>query len=329
MQHASHCSRFSSTVTAGLRPVAAIAFGFAWLAACAAGPDDTSAAIHASTDSRVGGAFAEPAARATDTSVVAAASSGPVTYHQGPVISNARVTVVYWNSTVAFQSSLPTFYASLTNSTYFDLFNEYRTSTQGIGRGSLVTAVVDPTPPSGTTVADTQITGELQRLILAGLIPTPGPNDVYMVHFPPGYVITHSGRHSCPSTGMEFSFCGFHNSFLFNNTSVRYGVIAGVEACGTLCGPGDGLGNTTSTASHELAETVTDPLLDAWFASDGAEIADICQGLQGQLSGFTIQKNWSNIAFGCVSGSPCLTCPSGSSCHCGDLVCRSNTARCP
>jgi hypothetical protein len=321
-----HASRFSFTA---VRRSALVASGLACLAACIAGSDETSAAIQASTGSPGAVAPAEPAVRAADTSVVAASSSGPVSYHGGPVISNARVTVVYWSSAVAFQSSLPSFYSNITNSKYFDLFNEYRTSTQGIGRGSLVAAVVDPSPPSGTTVADTIVTAELQRLILAGTISTPGPNDVYMVHFPPGYVITHSGFHSCPSSGTEFSFCGFHNSFLFNNTTVRYGVIADVEACGSLCGPGDGLGNTTSTASHEVAEAVTDPLLNAWFASDGSEIADICQGLQALVSGFTVQKEWSNIAFACVAGSPCLTCPSGSSCHCGDLVCRSNTSQCP
>jgi hypothetical protein len=320
-------SPFLFIATARTRRAALIASGLAWIAACAAEPEDTSAALQASSGSPGGAPSAEPWARAGDMPAVAAA--GPVSYHSGPVISNARVTVVYWNSAVAFQSSLPSFYAGVTNSKYFDLYNEYRTSTQGIGRGSLVAAVVDPSPPSGTTVSDAQITAELQRLIGAGTIATPGSNDLYMVHFPPGFVVLRSGFHSCPSTGTEFSFCGYHSWFPFNSTTVRYGVITDVEACGTLCGPGDGLGNTTSTASHELAEAVTDPQGNAWFASDGEEIADLCQNLQGQVSGFTVQQEWSNIAFACVSGSPCLTCPSGFSCHCGDLVCRSRTSQCP
>jgi Phosphate-induced protein 1 conserved region len=31
-----------------------------------------------------------------------------------------------------------------------------------------------------------------------------------------------------------------------------------------------------SVASHELTEAITDPLLDAWYSSTGAEIGDLC-----------------------------------------------------
>lgn len=41
-----------------------------------------------------------------------------------------------------------------------------------------------------------------------------------MVHFPPRYVVTHSGFHSCRSTVAEFSFCRFQSSFPFNSTTV-------------------------------------------------------------------------------------------------------------
>ena len=269
-----------------------------------------------------------PAARPTP-----AVETGDVTYHGGPVISNTRVTAVYWTSAVAFQSSLSSFYGSVTNSSYFDWLSEYQTNTQSIGRGSFAGGVIDPSPPTGTTVSDSQIVSELTRLIQAGTIPTPNSNSLYMVHFPPGYTVTHSGFHSCPSTGTEFSFCGFHNSFLFNSMRVPYGVVVDVEACGTLCGPGDGLGNTTSTASHELLEATTDPQVtvsSAWFRnSDGEEIADICQGLNGTVSGFTVQKAWSDLQGKCVLKNPCQSCPSGTSCHCGDFICRTTTSMCP
>jgi hypothetical protein len=299
------------------------------LVACSSNMDDPGTEPEEVTGALSDAIDATPSGRGTGVITPAAVETGTATYHGGPVISNVRVTAVYWSSEVAFQSSLSSFYASVTNSTYFDWLTEYHTNTQGIGRGSLVAAVVDPSPPSGTTVQDTQITGELQRLIQAGAIPTPGPNDLYMVHFPPGYTVLHSGFHSCPSTGTEFSFCGFHNTFAFNNTSVPYGVVTDVEACGTLCGPGDGLGNTTSTASHELLEAVTDLQLDAWFASDGEEIADLCQGVQAQVSGFTVQRAWSDLQQACVVKNPCLACSGGSSCHCGDFICRSNTSQCP
>lgn len=303
------------------------------LAACTFGPPDTGAAVPASTVSP-GVAFTPaPGDGSAGRSLNAANGFGDVTYHSGPVISNVRVTVIYWNSTVAFQSTWPSFYTSITNSTYMDWLNEYRTSTQGIGRGSFVNAVVDPSPPSGTTVSQSQIESELQRLIQAGTISAPTDNSLYMVYFPPGYTVLAGGWFSCTTSD---GFCGFHHWFAINGRSAYYGVLVDSSACGSRCGPGTQLGNTTSTSSHELLEAVTDPVDSGWYylySVNGqpahAEIADICQDQQTQTAGFTVQRAWSNLQQACVVKNPCLSCPGGFSCHCGDFVCRSNTSMCP
>jgi hypothetical protein len=46
------------------------------------------------------------------------------THKKKPVIPNVEVWVVFWNSSVQYQSELPGFYTSITNSTYFDWLNE-------------------------------------------------------------------------------------------------------------------------------------------------------------------------------------------------------------
>lgn len=312
----------SASPTAGVSLAAVVAFGLASLAACAPGIDDSSLASQApSTD--------EVSVRSDDLQATSLPGFGEVAYHGGRVISIVRVTAVYWNSAVAFQSTLTSFYATIASGTYVDWLREYNTSTQFIARGSLVNAVVDPSPPPGTNLLDTDVTGELVRLINAGTLAVPGPNDLYMVHMPPGYTVTHSGRHSCPGTPFD-SYCGYHNRFVYNGTIAYYGIIGDLGPCGSFCGPGTALANTTATASHELLEAITDPGSDAWFEDQrGAEIADICQDQDVSVSGFTVMRAWSRLQQDCVVKNPCLSCPSGLSCRCGDFFCRSNTGQCP
>jgi hypothetical protein len=305
---------------------------FVSLIACGSAPDSA------------GDDPAAPEELGTATLAVCTPETGTATYHGGSVVSNVRVTAVYWTSAVSFQSSLPSFYSSVTSSSYFDWLSEYQTCTQSIGRGSLLAAVVDASPiPAGTTVQDSDIESELPRLIQNGALPAPAfdgngfARDVYMVHFPPGIAVQHQGRHSCPTTQGEFAFCGYHSAFPWNGRLVPYAAIAGVEVCGGLCGPGDGLGNTTSTASHELLEAVTDPLrnfgAEAWNtrtpSDTGQELADLCQGQNGQVAGFTVQRAWSDQLESCVLKNPCQSCPGGTSCFCGDSVCRASISMCP
>jgi hypothetical protein len=311
----------ASAARTGLQGAAVISW-FVSLTACISGFDDTRLASHAPSGDEV-------SIRSDELQSTSAPGFDEVSYHGGPVIPNVRVTVVYWTSAVAFQSTLTSFYATLTNSTYLDWLREYNTGTQFIGRGSLVNAVVDPSPPPGTNLADTQVTGELQRLINAGTLSVPGQNDLYMVHFPAGYSVTHSSHHSCPGDPLQ-TYCGYHSQFSYNGTTAYYGVINDLGPCGSFCGPGDALANTTSTSSHELVEAITDASANAWFENTrGAEIADICQDQQVSVSGFTVQRAWSGLQQACVVKNPCLACPSGFSCRCGDFVCRSNASQCP
>lgn len=84
-----------------------------------------------------------------------------------------------------------------------------------------------------------------------------------------------------------------------------------------------GLAALANVTGHELSETRTDPDLNAWFDSSGAENADKCAGrFSGSRLKFSnntywkIQGNWSNVAFdggfgylnlsgqpGCLDGS--------------------------
>jgi hypothetical protein len=313
---------------------AALAVGLTAVIACATNQDDLTASVQRSTGApEVNAGPARVAPSAGQITTTAGVGFGLVTYHGGPVIPNVAVSIIYWSSAVAFQETLPSFYATVTNSNFFDWLREYPAGAQRIGRGGVARVVVDTGAPGGTSIQQWQIEAELTRLIQNGTLSSPGPNDLYMVYFPPGVTVFAGGWFSCTPTD---GFCGFHTMFSVNGTNAYYGVIADLAPCGSRCGPGDALANTTATSSHELLEAVTDPFTgpdNGWF--DGTnpnqtwEISDICQDMQANVSGFTVQKAWSQQQEACVFRNPCLECASGTSCHCGDFVCRKLTSQCP
>jgi len=68
-------------------------------------------------------------------------------------------------------------------------------------------------------------------------------------------------------------YCGYHNHI---NKTVFYAVEPYITCPG--CNFGTILDSLTKVSSHELAEAVTDPALDAWWdPNTGDEIGDICQ----------------------------------------------------
>lgn len=108
--------------------------------------------------------------------------------------------------------------------------------------------------------------------------------------------------------------CGAH-SIIPNSSGPFAWVSVGVCATGEA-----GLSTTTADAAtsiiaHELAESATDPLLDAWRAPGGGEVADVCggsfptgpwndQGADLDLNGdpYLVQQLWSNKEHTCDMG---------------------------
>jgi hypothetical protein len=57
----------------------------------------------------------------------------------------------------------------------------------------------------------------------------------------------------------------------------------------------------TLTSSHELCESITDPVPgQGWYDDANGEIGDICAWQAKTVAGFTVQKEWSNKANACV-----------------------------
>jgi len=225
------------------------------------------------------------------------ASGGPVSYHGGPVQTAPRLYLLFWGWTSdpnGEQSYVMNFLSHLGCSSWIKTVGQY-----GGGCPSYQGAWSDSTSVP-TTPTDAQIQSEALKLAnYLGL----SHSDVNVQLI----VATPSGHNT---SGFGSSYCAYHN--VVGGTSLPYIDLPYIPNAGYSCGAGSVTGSSLDGVSivlgHEIAEVITDPLLNAWYAADGSEIGDICAwtGLgQANLSGsyFPMQPLWSNNANACVMGS--------------------------
>jgi hypothetical protein len=140
-------------------------------------------------------------------------------------------------------------------------------------------------------VQDTAIQQLLLQEIDAGTLPATNPNALYFVFLPNGVQVVQGNSASCKS------FCGYHDSF---GSNIYYAVLPypGCPGCTSSLAVFDAL---TSTTSHELCESITDPVPgQGWYDDNHGEIGDICAWKTRTLGNYTIQLEWSNKAGSCI-----------------------------
>jgi hypothetical protein len=264
------------------------------------------------------------------------------TYFGGAVISNVHVVQVLYGTgsfvpevQATATPSVASFFADITQSSYFDMLAEYNTAgvtaadgapgtSQTIGHGFFdgQFTITPSAANNGTTITDTQIQSELLAQVTAGHLPAPvidaqGNNSsLYMLYFPAGKTILLQNTPSCQSGG----FCAYHSTTTgqFGGRNLFYGVMPDVQPpslCSLGCGGGSLFNIVTNVTSHELAEAVTDanaglannfarPL--AWFDPLNGEIADMCLGQEVDIvangTTYRVQREFSNLVDDCVAG---------------------------
>lgn len=269
--------------------------------------------------------------------------SGPIPcaveirYFGGQVLPNVKVYAVLWDATVSTDvaQGIGDFYRAFTSSEVLDWLAEYSTTLQieegshaggtgthqVIGRGTFAGTVRLPSlsqtypsctgEPALTCVSDMQIASELEAQVTRGALPAPDVDTLYVVHTPPAVRVTFGG-----TSGVSCrDFCAYHNTVAGTRT-LTYAVIPdlGSNGCENGCGRGTVFQNTCESASHEIAEAITDaevglvhsdnpdyPL--GWYdfsSPSQGEIADMCEGNTDTIG--------SDGLVGCAAGTPgCFT----------------------
>ncbi len=238
------------------------------------------------------------------------ASASDLTYRGGPLIQNGKVYTVFWGANVAAdQAKLGTFFQTVGQSAYMDWLKEYSTNGMNIGRSTFAGTFVDTSSNAKTTgtVTNQQIGQELERLITTGAVAAPDNDSLYMFYFPPGLSIDLDGQAtSC------VQFCAYHYTYTRSNgQNVMYGVMPDLSTggCAQGCGANPSVfDNLTEVSSHEWIEATTDPAVGinvlSWYNDSQGEIGDICVGQAATVSGFVVQKEWSNKNGACIATDP-------------------------
>lgn len=233
---------------------------------------------------------------ARQTVVTIAPATPQLTYRGGPLLTAAKVVIVFWGARWAadlqdLSNRINAFFDDIVQSALIDQLAEYSVPNYTIGHGSRAgsATITDQEPPQ--SVSDSAIQQFLQAQIDAGHLPANDANTLYCVYLPPGVAVSQGGGQSC------LSFCGYHNS---TSSGLYYAVLPSPDCTGCL-GSLASFAAITSISSHELCEAITDPVPgQGWYDDYNGEIGDICAWQTKVVDGYTVQLEWSNQRNACV-----------------------------
>jgi hypothetical protein len=221
-------------------------------------------------------------------------SSPNLIYHGGSVMtSTTEVYPIFWGTSFGsdVMSGIDSFYGGVGSTNYAGTNTEYPNgSGQFVSPGVHANGhVTDPTAAPTQAPQTSAILAEVGRMY-----PHPTPNAYY-----PVYIDQPRGR---------AGYCAWHSAGTINGTNVQFAFFFKLDG-DPGCDPqsptnqSEGLQALGNVSGHELSEMMTDPQLNAWYDSRGAENADKCAWTFGKnllnLGGtsWKVQGNWSNNAY--------------------------------
>ena len=212
-------------------------------------------------------------------------SLSPITAHGGPVMDKPNVYLIWygnWNQnngsdTANGMTLVKNFLAGLQNSAYFQINSTYA----GVNGAFQVLAGNTTTDSysQGTRLRDSQVQAIVSNAISSGNL----PKDTTGVYF----VLTSSDVSE--QSGFCSRYCGWHTSGTIQGLNIKYAFVGNANRCLSACAAqtispngNAGVDGMISVIAHELEEATTDPNLNAWYDSSGAENADKCAWTFGQ-----------------------------------------------
>ena len=278
-----------------------------------------------------------------DTPACPPAPFDPMTYHGGPIVTKPKVYFVVFSDSQTSISPSTGFVQNLfsptapngagavnaiVNSSYLDsVAAEYDIPSKGyfIQHGSYagVISLYNPTLADSATINDKyygsdchvncgQLTDALSQALTSGQLPDPGINTIYVVELRGNQTLFdhHQGN---SATG---NYCGFHDVVGWQDGSTgstqpwifQPYILMPNDTSRADCAGSNAFDAHTSILSHEIYETITDPLISGWFnnrESDG-EIGDLCAWGTGPTVAepgynYVVQAELSNAGQDCVT----------------------------
>jgi hypothetical protein len=210
-------------------------------------------------------------------------------------------------SAVAILSDLA---SNIGGSPYFNINTTYSDGVPNLVSNSVrFVASTTDNYSRGTALNDSDIQTIVSSAISSARLPL-DTNGVY-------FVLTSADVNE--TTGFCTNYCGWHTYGVISGSNIKYSFVGNPDRCPAACafqatGPNGNAGadGMASIIAHELEETATDPLLNAWYDSNGQENADKCAwtfgttytvgGAQANMKlgprDYLIQQNWVNASGG-------------------------------
>lgn len=225
-----------------------------------------------------------------------------IIYHNGPVM-HSGVNIYYiwygnWAQDATANAILTNYAMYVGGSPYFNINTTYGDSTGNVPNTPSTVKYVASTADTGslgTSLSDGNIWTLVYNALHSGALPV-DPNGVYFVLTAP---------HVAETSGFLTKYCGWHtyNYYGNNNTPIKYAFVgnpaANLGACAAQSTSPNGdaaADGMASVIAHELEEAATDPQLNAWYDSNGQEVADKCAWTFGTL--FSANGAWANMELG-------------------------------
>lgn len=232
-----------------------------------------------------------------------------ITYHGGPTMANAAGNNVYviWYGTwddAEEKALVTTFITNLSNSKYWAINSAYtNASKKKISKVLTVAGQITDDYSQGRSGLNTaSFAAAVSSAITTNALPK-DENGIYLVLTSADVTVTDFMQR----------FCGWHTATTVSGSSIKFSFVGDADLA-TACTPQQTSPNGNarvdamlSVIAHELAETVTDPNLNAWYDANNEENADKCAWTFGKtlttqsgakynvtLNGknYYLQQNW-------------------------------------
>jgi hypothetical protein len=235
-----------------------------------------------------------------------------ISYHGGPLItSGPTIHYIWYGNWASGDINILTDLAkSIGGSPYFNINTTYYDGSNIHVKNAVADAAATSDNYShGTSLSDSDI----QAIVAAQ-----GPTDTNGVYF----VMTSADVNE--TSGFCTQYCGWHTHATIGGRDIKYAFVGNPARCPSACTDGlaapngsVGADGAASIVAHELEEATTDPDLNAWYDTRGAENADKCAwtfgttysngtGIANVKLGsrdYLIQQNWVNASGGYCSMS--------------------------
>ena len=238
--------------------------------------------------------------------VMGQSNAETLSYYGGPIVPNAKVTMVDWTSDVPsdIQSHMEAFYADILTSDYWSILSQYDMADgKVIGSGSFKQVLSLTGNSSSGTVTDNDVVAEIGAKINAAASgftldkdASGNVNTIFMVHFPPGVTLNIQGSLSCIDFGATYE--NFQTSAPLGNAIVPIGFIPDCNGFDETIG-----------SSFVLADIAADPQYffeNAWLDAMGHSAGDVCTDqdpvdITANGHTYSVELLWSNSTRQCVS----------------------------